>query len=359
MKRSHSADFEADVVRLHDDEGLSWNEIGEKLGEKKEACRSAYRREDTRRRGRVGRPPASVSAKARCITGIVPADDIVPVDELWREAIDRQGKTAKRIAKKRLGQRVAIPANGKPFAIAMLSDVHFGNPGTDYVSVKRDAEIIQATEGMYAIYHGDGLSNWIMSKLMHLQRNQVLELDGEIQLFSAWLTTLSGSLVAAVSGNHDNWTYLLSGIDIVRRALEGVRCLYDRNEVVFDLAYGKVTKTLKVRHAWKYGSVFNVTHGIEVGWERGGDEFDIGLGGHTHIATVCRPFYRHGIKRLAVLTGTYIVDDSYGRQLGLAKSVGSGCGAILFYPNGQMEFFDNLEICADFLTWLRNRKAGS
>ena len=88
----------------------------------------------------------------------------------------------------------------------------------------------------------------------------------------------------------------------------------------------------KCRHRWKYSSVFNVTHGIEVGWERGGVDFDLALGGHTHVGTFCRPFLRHGKMRLAVLTGTYKTNGEYGRELGLPLPHGTGSGAHVFFP---------------------------
>ena len=284
------------------------------------------------------------------ITGLKSDSDLHDAESLWKAAFTAQARMG-RLSVVRNNQRIEISEPGQPFALAFLSDLHFGSAGTDYRQAKKDAELIRDTPRLYAIYHGDGIDNWITGKLMRLQRGQVLEFDGEIQLFAAWIELLKGKLVAAVSGNHENWTHVLSGFDRIREALRGTQTLVDRHEVIFDLAHGKKEWKVKVRHYYKYFSVFNPTHSIEVNWERGGTEFDIGVGGHTHIGTLCRPFYRQGRKRFAILTGTYKVSDEYGRQIAAAPSMDRGCGALVFSRHG-LFWSENLQIAAGFLGYL-------
>lgn len=271
-------------------------------------------------------------------------------EELWREAIRAQ-KRAFRKARRREKQSIELP--NEPCGIAILSDLHFGDPDTDHEAIKVDAEIIRSTEGLYAGYHGDGLDNWIVGKLQRLQRDQAVSFDVELALFKNWLELLKGKLLWAVSGNHDNWTYQVAGVDLVKDTLKGTTVLYDQYEVVFRLMVGKAKWIVKARHQWKYGSVFNATHGQEVGWERGGTNFDIALGGHTHIGTLCRPFFRQGKKRYAILMGTYKVNDDFPRQLGLPKPQDRGSGALLFHPDGRMLFIEDLQTAAEFLTFWR------
>lgn len=346
MKILSEADI-ANVIKARDN-GASWGDIGKEFNVPRDTARSAYRRHSEKRGSKA------IGSRAK-ITGILPDSDILDPDELWQGVITRQVKHSERVIKARSAQRIKI-RDTLPFAIAELSDLHIGSPDTDYKTLKSDAEIIRDTPGLYSIFTGDGINNWIITKLQGLQRGEVLTFDEEVQLLAAWLDILSGKMLAVVSGNHENWTQMLSGFDLIRGSLRGAKCLYDPNEVVFDLVWGQNSLVFKVRHSWRSSSIYNATHGIETGWERGGVKFDIGIGAHTHIATVCRPFYRHGKKRLAVLTGTYKMDDSYGREIGAAKSQGRGCGALLFYPDGRTLFFDELETCADFLTWLRARK---
>jgi hypothetical protein len=340
---------EANIARVIElrSSGASWKEIGDDLDVPRQTARSAWRRHNS------NKASGAINARAK-VKGIMPDSDLIDPDELWQEVIGKQEKRAAKIIRQRVSQRVIIP-DKLPFAMAFLSDLHLGSADTDYQTVRRDAEIIRDTPGLYAIFTGDGLNNWIVSKLQRLQRDEILPFDSELQLLANWLEIISGKLRAVCSGNHENWTKALAGIDIIRENLRGVKCLYDPNEVVFDLVWGNNSTVFKVRHSWRFSSIYNATHGIETGWERGGVKFDIGIGAHTHIATVCRPFYRHGKKRLAVLTGTYKLDDPFGREIGAAPSQGRGCGALLFYPDGRTLFFDELETCADFLTWLRKK----
>ena len=282
--------------------------------------------------------------------GVLP-DDLEDPEEIWRRVLGAQEKVEK-IAERRSEQRITIPGD-QPFGLAFLSDLHFGNMWTDYRQARKDADLVRDTEGLYAIFTGDGIDNWITGKLMSLQRDQVIPFDHEVRLFKDWLSRLKQSLLVTVSGNHENWTKRLAGFDFVREYLKGTRALYDRHEVVFTLILGDAQWVVKVRHKWRWGSVFNPTHGIEVGWERTG-HFDIGVGGHTHIGTLIRPFLRDGTKRYAVLVGTYKT-GGYGRELGLAKPYGRGAAALIFYPDGRLFATEDLQTAIEFLSCLRSK----
>ena len=297
----------------------------------------------------VGYGTGGSTVEQPVIVGVTADNDKDP-EALWETAFAFQEATEEKV-RKRNCQSIELP--NEPCGIAFLSDMHFGSAETDYRSARRDAEIVKQTEGLYCGYHGDGFDNWIVGKLTALQRDQALTGDHELQLFLHYLDYLSGKLLWNISGNHDNWTYMLAGVDIVREATKNTMALYDPDEVVVDLKVGPSVWAIKARHKWKYSSIFNPTHAQEVGWQRGDVDFDIALGGHTHVGTYCRPFHRHGKKRFAVLTGTYKVDDKYGRRLGFASPQGLGSGAMLFHPDGRTMWVEDLETAADFLTYWR------
>lgn len=294
---------------------------------------------------RANEPPGTY------IIGETPDDDLIPAEQLWRAVVDAQLRVFQRFEKRR-NQVVRLEV---PCALAMLSDAHFGSVETDYIALKQDAEIVRDTPGMYAGFHGDGVDNWILGKMQALQRGQAMPFDAEWQLFYRWLDMLRGKLVYVVAGNHDNWTIKAAGFDRVREALRGTQVLYHSDQIVFKLEVGPKEYVVKVRHKWRGSSVFNVTHAIEVGWQRGGDNFDIGIGGHTHQGTFHRPFARHGRERHAVLTGTYKIEDKYGVELGLEKPLGRGCGAFLFDKAGDLHFEPDLVKAADYLEYLKSR----
>jgi hypothetical protein len=286
------------------------------------------------------------------IEGLTTRDDI-DVAAAWERAFEAQDQALRR-TQTRARQTITMP-DGGPFAIAYTSDWHIGDPACDYRTLKADHELIRDTPGMYAIFTGDGWNNWIIGKLQVLQRDEAIPFDEEVALFCDVVGTVGRKWLVAIPGNHANWTRLLAGIDRVREAFSHTKVLYDPYEVVFTLCYGEDRVVVKARHKWRWSSIFNATHGIETSWQRCDHDFDIGIGGHTHIGTFCRPFVRHKRKRWAVLVGTYKIDGDYGRERGLPTPSGRGAGAHVFQEGKLPIFIEDLETAADFLAFLRKR----
>ncbi len=271
-------------------------------------------------------------------------------DGLWDRAYRVQDQH-EHVEAQRREQYVCIPGE-KAFGWAWLSDLHLGG-ATNYRQIRQDAELIQATPRLWCALNGDALNNWIVSKLQFLQRGQSLSFDDEWQLFLSFLRIIRSKLKVIALGNHELWTLVLAGVNPIRDAVSDLAVLFDEHEVTYRLNLDEASWLVKQRHQWRGSSVFNPTHGIEVGWQRGSCEFDIGVGSHTHTGTVCRPFFRHGERKYAILIGTYDA-GRYGRQLGLAKTVGTGCGAMIFQSNGQITFFEDLPTAAEFLRFLND-----
>jgi len=263
---------------------------------------------------------------------------------------------AKEKTNRELNQTITMP--NKPFAISILADVHGGGK-VDYEAIKRDIDIIRSDEDIHTILAGDLTDNFIIGKLQAIQREQSTTFEMESRFLVWFLEQLNDSLLVVVSGNHDNWTVKLSGIDRMKDLLRDTKCLYDRQQSLFTLKWGDNSIRFLVRHKYKHSSIFNPTHGMEVFWERGGLNWDIAIGGHTHIATLCRPFIKHDKKRFAVLLGTYKLRDEFGKEVGFANthSGSSGSGAFVFMPdNPEPMWFDKLEMAKLFLDYVRSKK---
>jgi len=273
-----------------------------------------------------------------------------PIDEVWREAKERQKTEEHRLAL-RDAQLIALP--NEPVGVAWFSDVHLGSDHVDYIGVQRDFGLVRQTPGFVGGFHGDLGDNWIIGALQVNARNQSISLLDEIRMGFDLLGQLGPKLLWAVPGNHENWEYLLSGRDSVAQALKGLKLLYDPHEIVFTLRVGNAEWLVKVRHKWRGFSAFNDSHAIEVGWERGNTPFDIGVGGHTHTGTWLRPFVRHEKRRYALVTGTYKIDDGFARRMGYRGTCGLGSGATVLTPDGDFVFFEDVKYAAQFLKFMR------
>ena len=275
-----------------------------------------------------------------------------PDEEVLAEAIKRYERTANHERQKR-ERRIILPE--KPVMLSFLSDLHFGNPGTDYKAAFDDAKLIRDTQDAYAFFIGDGFDNWIVGKLMGLQRGQAVPFDEEMQLFGYWSEIIGEKMLLKVSGNHELWTLKSCGIDSVQAAWRGIDvAIYDHHEIAFDLVHGDTVRAVKVRHKVRGNSEYNPTHGMEKYWQNGDEEFDWILMGHTHIGTLCREFLRHRQKCRAMLIGTYKQVDKYAKEIGFPTTYGQGSGAMVLHPDGREVWVDDLKLGVDILRLWQN-----
>lgn len=285
------------------------------------------------------------------LLGTIPKHDVDITDLLpyFNKIADRA------TAKNERQQNQAITLPPAPCAVALFGDQHFGGK-CDYPRLHADAELVATTPNMYAVQVGDVADNFIIGKLVAIQKQQATTFDQEARFAIWWVRRIGPSMLAWCGGNHESWTRKVSGIDFWRTALQDCLCLYDPHQIRFKLCQGDHSWQVMIRHKWRHSSIFNATHGIEVGWERV-SSFDIGVGAHTHVATLCRPFVREGIRRYAVLLGTYKLRDEYARELGFAQTApdSNGSGAFVFPGDGRAIWEDDLRTAAEILNMYREK----
>lgn len=297
-------------------------------------------------------PVAPTQNTAAAIDGLTPEDHLTDGAELIEHLIARQDKAMSK-ALRRHSQAVTLPGD-KPVAVALLSDLHFGNANTDYKAIRADAELIRDTDGLFAVALGDYHDNWI-GKLIWVANDQPVTLENELALVQHWLNTLGDKLVAAVGGNHESRTKRAAGFDHLKLLLRGSELLYDADEIPFALKLGSAEWKCKLRHRWKGSSIYNESHGMERDLHFGAGNWDIAMQGHTHRGTVFRESYdeREGKIKLTVQIGTYEFHDRYAIQLGMTHRQQSGSGAIVFCPDGRFQGFRDLQLAVEFMRYLR------
>jgi hypothetical protein len=297
-------------------------------------------------------PPFSKNGTGKVvdIEGLTADGDFPNGGEVLSELVQVQDEVLAKVGR-RYKQTIRIK-DDKPVAVAMMSDLHLGGPYVDYRAIKQNAELVRDTDGFYAIAAGDYFDNWI-GKLEWVQRGQAVPMHKEVSMVEWWFDTLRDKLLCVCAGNHDFRTKKTAGIDLIARILRGVECLFDGDEIRFNLKLGKGDWKVKLRHIWKYKSVLNESHGIERDLERGDGDFDIGIAAHEHRGTIFRECTFHGAKKLAVILGTYKRHDRYAIQWGFPKNPHDACGALILHPDGRLETQSDLHSAAEYLKWLR------
>lgn len=244
-----------------------------------------------------------------------------------------------------------------PVALAFCSDLHLGSPGTDIRRVLDEAQIILDTPGMWLVLAGDLLDNFVAQKLMHARHNSDVGIDEEWELVRHYLEIVAPKLLVSVSGNHERFTYILSGIDYFSKIVEALapKSIYDSDDVLFNLVVNKAQYPVRVRHNWQGKSIWNITHQIER-TARFDHNFVCGVGGHTHESCVTRQFNFSGRTGMAVLCGSYKAFDLYAKQRGYPRPNEATAATVLFYESGLMVGVNDLREASRMMKLYRGKR---
>jgi len=273
-----------------------------------------------------------------------------PVEDRW---VDAEEQTTKDLERHRQEKHLKVRIDDShPVAISFISDQHIRQSGPiDLTRMREDAELIAATPGMYAFLGGDGVDNHIKHRSAMVQGGTAVKKDWEF--YDHYLSMFGeSSIIAMVSGNHDDWTRDFAGIDMVDRLAKARRIHYHPDEVLCKLSVNGILYTIKLRHQYRFNSTFNLGHTIKRLWEMGDDDFHIGVVCHHHEAHM-ETFNKHGVARVGFRPGAYQLGNTYTRRYGF-KMNNPTCPTVILWPDQwrMMPFLDVWD-AADFLSHLR------
>jgi hypothetical protein len=337
---------DAALKRMIANPRATWDEIEVAVGESASACRQRARRQ--RYEGWDRLRPGQRGHVAPVITS--PQIPSVPVDQLWERIETVTDVDVKRHEAERL-VNVAIE-DDRPIGVTFVSDQHIRQSGPIMVrQMREDAELIERTDGLYAVLGGDGVDN-------HIKHREAMAAGGDKpaqswRMYNHYLGMFGDKILAMISGNHDDWTRDFTGVDRVRDLAERNKVHYCPDEALIRLALPGQQYQLKVRHQFGSGkSRLNLTMAVKRLWELGDDDFDVGVLCHDHEAA-CEPFIKHGVRRLALRPGSYQLGSTYSRRYGFPHSYPTCPTAILWPNRRQLVGFWDVWEAASYLTWLR------
>lgn len=279
-------------------------------------------------------PPPSEAV----VGGSLEQEPEIDKGELWGRAV-RVSERVKRNEERRKDRQISF-ARG-PVVLFFMADLHLGSAGVDYGAIDEDIRVIRSVAetgvGVGVVLGGDLIDNFIVGKLQNLRKRESPFLSvEEWSLVDYALERLAPFIIGSVAGNHDNWSWAVAGVDLLRqRHMEltpGI--IYDPYELNFALDVGAFSCRVVVRHAWKGHSKYNPSHGIEDGhWTRG-RQFDVAVGAHTHRGGLAREIDIGGQVGYALICGTYKKVDEYGKRLGLPPTLPTAAVAIVVDDDG-------------------------
>ena len=277
-----------------------------------------------------------------------------PIEDRWEEMKRATSLDLKRHREEK-HLRIRIDDN-HPIGISFISDQHIRQTGPiDLTRMEEDATLIRDTPGLYAFLGGDGVDNHIKHRPAMVQGGTSPKRDWEA--YDYYLGMFGEkSIVAMVSGNHDDWTRDFAGIDMVDRLAKARKIHYHPDEVLCKLSVSGVLYQIKLRHQYRYNSSFNLGHTIKRLWEMGDDDFHIGVVCHHHEAHM-ETFNKHGINRIGFRPGSYQLGSTYTRRYGFKLNTPT-CPTVILWPDHwrMMPFLDVWD-AADFLSYLRSQDA--
>ncbi|HEX8385477.1 MAG TPA: hypothetical protein VF576_04795, partial [Rubricoccaceae bacterium] len=249
----------------------------------------------------------------------------------------------------------------RPVALTNLSDLHLGNKGTDHRAARADAELVRDTDGLYAVFGGDGVDNFV--KHASAMVSSTSNPQQEYAALEWYLSLMGGKLLGGITGNHDYWTAGFSGVDYLRDLFRrlgtgGQPVAYGRHTLRLDLHLhspdgSDVAYRVELRHTYRFKSSLNLSNQLQRMYDFSDWQWDVGMVGHTHDGPFCVPFQRHGSERWGLLAGSYKVADDHSRQWGYGDATPSSPVVILHPGTRRVECVNDLRTGAARLDAIR------
>lgn len=206
---------------------------------------------------------------------------LVPQRMDYLSARDRKA-AAYDMKKKKGGWRkpvmVTLP---KPiFTLKIFGDPHMDADAFNMMLFEKHWLDMDAEKGVYGLCVGDFFNNWTRA-LAHLYQHEAEPSDAWL-VFEYLMAERSGLLVAACSGNHDDWSKVPAPeAEPIGRVMRehGVRYRKGAIRLAFNTPGGPYT--VGMRHKWQGSSMYSAAHGIRRAVEKGWFD-DAAIGGHIH-----------------------------------------------------------------------------
>lgn len=241
-----------------------------------------------------------------------------------------------------------------PLGIAFMADIHGGSTGVEYDAFERDVQLVLNTPGLYVVLAGDMIDNMIKHLASVLANNMPAALQW--MWLAELLVRLAPKLLAIVGGNHEAWTAAFSNFEPLKQFASRLAVPYDADEVLLKIGLQDAVYDVAVRHKYRFNSSDNPSHSVKKLWTFGDYDFDVGVVGDKHVATV-EPFVRHQHTKWVLRPGSYQVYSKFGSSMGFHGALPVTPVAIFLPDRKDLHGFSNMEWGVRTLNGLRKEYA--
>lgn len=280
------------------------------------------------------------------------------IEDLLKRVIDHNERYDRYLAQKsRIDINIGFPG---PYGVVGLPDHHLNSIGTMIRRAFDDAMVINQHPHLFAVGIGDWLDNFIVGFLERERRKDVMSHSDAWRLMEHYVSILAPKLIAAISGNHMDWTSSAGGVDVTKKMFEdhGLGAIYDTDEVRVRLISPSGEPSIHLaRHKYRGNSRFNSVHAITVHILERWEGEDVVWGGHIHAAGHVSIEKRwQGERRVVhgVQLGSYKQHDGYAKREHFRANVPFLVPITVHVPEtGECLFFEDMYRGIDYLDQLR------
>lgn len=224
----------------------------------------------------------------------------------------------------------------RPVALICIGDMHFGNKGTRYDLIQRDMDLIEQTDGVFALGMGDYVDNFKVNSKSASGLYGAIEPNPEYQEdWAARRMGMTSKWVGLVDGNHDDRNFQNAGLSSSTIAIAerlGVPA-FSQAGVGVQMHVGEQSYLAIAKHNFR--GMSGVNKGSEARrmwdeWPWHWENADIVCLAHTHEPHVEIP-QRKGRPVVYARSGTYKQSDSYAEHKGYRS--GYGPSVFILYPD--------------------------
>ena len=201
-----------------------------------------------------------------------------------------------------------------PIGIAVTSDAHIGNVGTDHRTLKQVVDAIREIPGLFVVDDGDIIDNFVAMS-HETGRYEQIARPRDQKALAKWIYGLwAPHHLANTAGQHEYFEERVSDFDIGAYLSRKGRSVYLGPGGRLNLLVGGQPYRIGMWHKFKGWSKFDNTAAAKNCYDKHGP-FDITITGDKHEPAYSECIWQ-GLMRIFVQAGTLKIRDSYARSLG-------------------------------------------